>query len=203
MVADDKAIDLNSQRIAAIYGKAIFDAAVSQSNRAQVIEQLDSLVDDVLDPTPQLSALFANPMIAADQKMDLIQSIFSGRALPLVLSFLEALAKHGRLNHLRAIVDHVHQLKNEADNVQSVGVTTAFPLSDELADRLRESIGSLRGCRVELEPQVDPRMLGGVVLRIGDTVYDGSIKAGLNRLRKEISQGVLEAIESDHEKFED
>ena len=194
MVADDKAIDLNSQRIAAIYGKAIFDAAVSEGNLAQVMEQLDSLVDDVLDPTPRLDALFANPMIAADQKMELIQSIFSGRALPLVLGFLEALAKHGRLNHLRAIVDHVNQLKNEADNVQSVGVTTAFPLSDELADRLRESIGSLRGCRVELEPQVDPTMLGGVVLRIGDTVYDGSITAGLNRLRKEISQGVLEAM---------
>ena len=202
MVANDKAIDLNSQRIAAIYGKAIFDAAVSEGNLAQVMEQLDSLVDDVLDPTPRLDALFANPMIAADQKMELIQSIFSGRALPLVLGFLEALAKHGRLNHLRAIVDHVNQLKNEADNVQSVGVTTAFPLSDELVDRLRESIGSLRGCRVELEPQVDPTMLGGVVLRIGDTVYDGSITAGLNRLRKEISQGVLEAIESDHEKFE-
>ena len=91
MVSNNQAIDLDSQRIAAIYGKAVLDAAVSAGNRAEVMEQLDSLVDDVLDPSPQLDALLANPMVGADQKMDLMQAIFSGRASPLVLSFLRTL----------------------------------------------------------------------------------------------------------------
>ena len=75
-------------------------------------------------------------------------------------------------------------------------------MSPELEQRLSESAGALLGCRVQLETEVDPSMIGGVILRIGDTVYDGSITARLERLRKEMSQGVLEAIESDHDKFE-
>ena len=102
MVANNKAIDLVSQRIAAIYGKAVFDAAVAEGNRDEVIEQLDSLVTDVLDASPQLDALFGNPMISAEQKLAIIQAIFSGRALPIVLSFLQAVAKNQRLVYLRS-----------------------------------------------------------------------------------------------------
>ena len=202
MVAKNKEIDLVSERIAAIYGKAVFDAAEAAGNRAEVIEQLDSLIDDVLDPSPEFDKLLANPMIAAEKKLDLIRTIFSGRALPVVLSFLQTVAKNERLSDLRSIIDHVHQLSNEEDNVRQVAATTALPMSPELEQRLSESAGALLGCRVQLETEVDPSMIGGVILRIGDTVYDGSITARLDRLRKEMSQGVLEAIESDHEKFE-
>ena len=62
MVAKNKEIDLVSERIAAIYGKAVFDAAEAAGNRAEVIEQLDSLIDDVLDPSPEFDKLLANPM---------------------------------------------------------------------------------------------------------------------------------------------
>ena len=203
MVADNKAIDLVSQRIAAIYGKAVFDAAVAEGNRDEVIEQLDSLVTDVLDVSPQLDALFGNPMISAEQKLAIIQAIFSGRALPIVLSFLQAVAKNERLVYLRSIVDAVHQLRDQADNVRRVGATTAHPMSPELTARLSESTGTLLGCRVQLETNVDPAILGGVILRIGDTVYDGSITVRLEQLRKEMSRGVLEAIEGDRQKFED
>ena len=202
MVAQNKAIDLASQGIAAIYGKAIFDAAVAEGNQAEVIEQLDSLINDVLATSPKLVMLFANPMIPAERKLELIESIFLGRALPIVLSFLKALAKNGRLSDLRAIVNQVHQLKNESDNVRQVSATTAEPLSPELTDQLSQSAETLLGCRVELETEVDPSILGGFVLRIGDTVYDSSVTARLERLRKEMSQGILEAIESDQGKFE-
>ena len=203
MVANNKATDLVSQRIAAIYGKAVFDAAVGAGNRDEVIEQLDSLITDVLDPSPRLDALFANPMISAEQKSAIIQAIFSGRAMPLVLSFLQAVAKNGRLIHLRSIVDYVHHLGNESDNVRRVGATTAHPMSPELTERLTESTGKLLGCRVQLETKVDPTILGGVILRIGDTVYDGSITVRLEQLRQEMIRGVLEAIEGDRQKFED
>ena len=203
MVANNKATDLVSQRIAAIYGKAVFDAAVAAGNRDEVIEQLDSLIADVLDTSPQLDALFGNPMISAEQKLGIIQAIFSGRALPIVLSFLQAVAKNERLVHLRSIVDAVHQLRDQADNVRRVGATTAHPMSPELTARLSESTGTLLGCRVQLETDVDPTILGGVILRIGDTVYDGSITVRLEQLRKKMSRGVLEAIEGDRQKFED
>jgi len=81
-------------------------------------------------------------------------------------------------------------------------VTTALPLNPELEQRLSESTGTLLGCRVELETDVDPSMIGGVILRIGDTVYDGSVVARLARLRKKMSQRVVEAIENNHDNFE-
>ena len=202
MVAKNKEIDLVGQRVAAIYGKAVFDAAGSSGNRAEVIEQLDSLVADVLDQSPALDDLLANPMIAAEHKLGLINAIFSGRALPVVLSFLQAVAKNERLSHLRSIIDYIHQLENKENKVRQVGVTTALPLNPELEQRLSESTGTLLGCRVELETDVDPSMIGGVILRIGDTVYDGSVTARLERLRKKMSQGVAEAIENDHSDFE-
>ena len=202
MVARNKEIDLIGQRVAAIYGKAIFDAAASSGDQAEVIEQLDSLVADVLEPSPALDALLANPLVSAEDKLALIQAIFSGRALPLVLSFLQTLAKNERLGYLRSIVDYVHQLKNEASDVRQVAATTAVPLSTELEQRLKESAGSLLGCQVELETDVDSSMLGGVILRIGDTVYDGSVVKRLEQLRKQMSDGTIEAIESHQENFE-
>ena len=203
MVANNKAIDLVSQRVAAIYGRAVFDAAVAEGNRDEVIEQLDSLITDVLDPSPELDALFGNPMISAEQKQAIIQAIFSGRAFPIVLSFLQAVAKNERLVHLRSIVDAVHHFRDQADSVTRVGATTAHSMSPELAAQLSESTETLLGCRVQLETDVDPTILGGVILRIGDTVYDGSITVRLEQLRKEMTRGVLEAIEGDRQKFED
>ena len=202
MVAKNKEIDLIGQRVAAIYGKAVFDAAVSSGNQAEVIEQLDSLVADVLEHSPTLEALLANPMVSAEDKLDLVQAIFSGRALPLVLSFLQTLAKNARLGYMRSIVEYVHQLQNEAADVRQVGATTAVPLSAELEQRLKESAGSLLGCQVELETDTDPSMIGGVILRIGDTVYDGSVAARLERLRTQMRDGTIQAIESNLETFE-
>ena len=202
MVAKNKEIDLIGQRVAAIYGTAVFDAAVASGNLAEVIEQLASLVVDVLDPSPSFDNLLANPMVAAEDKLRLIQSVFSGRALPRVLSFLQILAKNARLGYLRSIIHYVHQLKNEKSNVRQVAATTAVPLSAELEQRLKESTGALLDCRVELETDVDPSMIGGVILRIGDTVYDGSVAARLERLRTQMSDGTIQAIETSHENFE-
>ena len=202
MVAKNKEIDLVGQRVAAIYGKAVFDAAGSSGNRAEVIEQLDSLVADVLDQSPKLDELLSNPMVSAEDKLGLIQTVFSGHALPLVLSFLQTLAKNARLGYLRPIVDYVHHLKNEESNVRQVTATTAVPLTAELEQSLKESAGAVLDSQVELETDVDPSMIGGVILRIGDTVYDGSVTARLERLRKKMSQGAAEAIENDHSDFE-
>jgi len=202
MVAQKKEIDLIGERVAAIYGRALFDAAVASENCDAVLEQLDSLITEVLDRSPQLETLFANPMIAVEDKKRLIQSIFSATALPLVLSFLQTLANNARLGYLRSIVSHVHRLNNEVSNVQQIGATTAVPLTAELEQNLREAAARVLGSQVELETDVDPSMIGGVMLRIGDTVYDGSIAARLERLRKQMSHGVVEAIETDRSKFE-
>jgi F-type H+-transporting ATPase subunit delta len=196
LVTKTTQIDLVGQRVGAIYGKAFFSAAEASGKLAEAIEEFDSLIADVLDQQPALEQLLGNPMVGVDEKLGVIDHIFSGKASPLMLSFLEVLGRKERLGYLRPILEQVHLLENRRQGLLSVDVTTATPLGAEMHDRLAEAAGELLSCQVELAADVDPEMIGGVILKIGDTVYDSSVHAELERLRTRIRSRSIDAIEA-------
>jgi F-type H+-transporting ATPase subunit delta len=177
MVANTAQIDLAGERVGAIYGTAFFAAAESSGTTAEAIEQLESLVTDVLSPHPELEQLLANPMIAAKDKLETIDRIFGSVATPMVLDFLRVLARKERLGYLRPILEQVQLLENQRENRRRVEVTTATPLNEQMREQLFKQVHDLLSLEPELVAHVDPEILGGIVLKIGDTVYDGSIVA--------------------------
>ncbi len=198
MVANTAQIDLAGERVGAIYGTAFFAAAESSGTTAEAIEQLESLVTDVLSPHPELEQLFANPMIAAKDKLETIDRIFGSVATPMVLDFLRVLARKERLGYLRPILEQVQLLENQRENRRRVEVTTATPLNEQMREQLFKQVHDLLSLEPELVAHVDPEILGGIVLKIGDTVYDGSIVAELERLRTQMMTRGTENIETHH-----
>ena len=202
MVAKTIQIDLVGQRVGAIYGKAFFAAADGDGKVVEAIEEFDSLLTDVLDRQPALEQLLGNPMIAVDEKLGVIDHIFSGKASPLMLRFLEVLGRKERLGYLRPILKQVHLLENHRKGLLSVDVTTATPLGTEMYDRLLKATGELLSCQVELTADVNPEMIGGVILKIGDTVYDSSVHAELERLRTRMRSRNIDAIEAQRNRYQ-
>src|SRR5688500_16298164 len=112
MAKSHDVVDSGHQHLGSVYAKALLGAAESAGQSQQVLEELESLVADVLDKLPQLDAAFASPRLSAEEKSALIDRSFGGRVSKTLLHFLKVVARHGRLDTLRAILQAARKLYN-------------------------------------------------------------------------------------------
>ena len=176
-------IDPRRQQIGAVYAKALLGAAEKAGQTDAVVEELDSLIADVLDKLPSLHAALASPRIGHEEKVSILDRAFAGRMTPVLLNFLKVLSRHGRLDCLRAIAEEAQKQLNGLRGRVEVSVTTAAPLSNPLREQIVTRLAALLGQEIVLRTTLDPEMLGGLVVRIGDTVFDGSVSARLIQMR--------------------
>ena len=202
MAANTAQIDLTGERVGAIYGKAFFGAAESSGAMAAAVEEFESLITEVVDPNPEFERLLANQMIGCEDKIKMLDRIFAPTASTGMLSFLKVLAENERLGYLRPILRQVYELNNQRLNRVRVDARTAMPLEPAIKNQLRQRVRDLLGKEAELIETVDSDMIGGIVLRIGDTVFDGSVNAELERMRKRILARNIEQIETNRDRFQ-
>jgi len=107
-----------------------------------------------------------------------------------VANFLKLLVDKGRINILEDILNAYQHLMDQALNKARVSVKTAYPLSDDLVAEVKKTLEGLTKKRVEMAIEEDPSLLGGIVVKIGDTVYDGSVKAQLNKIRELLGEEI-------------
>jgi F-type H+-transporting ATPase subunit delta len=195
------AVDLSRQHLGAVYAKALLGAAEKADQAEQVLSELDSLVGDVLVKLPQLDAAFASPRIGADEKKALIDKAFAGRISTTLLHFLKVLAQHGRLDALRAILTAAKKLYNELRGRVEVTVQTAHPLSNPVRERIVARLTQMLGREVVLSTQINEDLLGGLVVRVGDTVYDGSLAAQLRQMQEVTLEHTTQSIRESLERF--
>jgi F-type H+-transporting ATPase subunit delta len=194
-------LDPTQQQIGKVYAEALLGAAEKAGNVETVRDEFASLVADVLQRLPKLDAVLQSPRIEHEEKVTILDSAFKGRMSKELLNFLKVVSRHGRLELLRAIQRAFQKLYNERAGRVEVLVQTAEPLSEELrsliANRLRASLGR----EPVLNVQIEPELIGGVVIRIGDTVYDGSVARQLVRLREETAARIGREIRHHSERF--
>ena len=193
--------DVSVEHIAEVYARAFLDAAEGARQTQALLAEFDSLVADVLDRYPKFEAVICSTMISREEIAAVLDRVLGGRISPLMLNFLKVLSRHGRLDCLRVIHRRAHALYDILQNRVRVRLTTAAPLSTELASRIRIALrGKLEGEPV-LELQSDPKLIGGAVLRLGDTVYDGSIANQLQILRQQMMDRSAHEIQSRRNRF--
>lgn len=175
--------DPRRQQIGTVYAKALLGASEKFGQTDAVLEELESLVKDVIDQLPQFREALQSPRIGADEKIAILDRAFAGRMLPVLINFLRVLARHGRLDCLRAILAEVHKLHNDLRGRIEVRVTTAAPINNALREQITQRLTALLGKQVVLRTDVDGDMLGGIVVRVGDTVLDGSVSGRLAQMR--------------------
>jgi F-type H+-transporting ATPase subunit delta len=137
-----------------------------------------------------LRGFFANPGVQRSPKEALLGRLTSGLGLGLIVAtFLRLLLEKGRLGNLEIVVRMYHDLMDERLGRVRAEVATAAPLEAGMQARLAERLRSVVGKQVVLETRTDAGLLGGMTARIGDTVYDGSLRTGLARVREQLLRG--------------
>jgi len=179
--------DVGIQRLARVYAGALVAAADKQNVALQaLLDELDSLVDDVLRREPQIGVLFSGAAVGRHARRAVIEKAFQGRVSDILYRFLLVLNEHERLELLPAIRHALRQLDNERRHLVPVQVWTAVPMTDSEKDRVADSVRK----RFQLEPvlsaHVDPDLLGGVKIRIGDQQIDDTVRTRLDNLRNQI-----------------
>ena len=195
------AIDVGTQQVAAVYAKALLGASEKAGQTATVLAELDALVDDVLDPQPRLEALFASQLVGAHDKEGLIDRVFAPRLSQLTADFLKVLARHGRLGLVRAIRREAQAQYDVLRGRVRIAVQTATPLPDAQSQRLAAQLQKMLSAEPLLEASVEPSLIGGLVLRMGDTVYDGSVARQLAQLREQMIHRSVHEIQSRRDRF--
>jgi len=176
--------DDESMHVGQVYAKALLAAAESDGKVDDVVGQFDSLVHDVLDKQHVLENALANPKMAAEEKIRLLDKIFSTKMDKTLLTFLKVLATRRRFHAIRSIHQAVVQLRDEAVGRLRIVVTTAQGLEQVALDALKKKLTDIFKTEVIVSTKVDPSVLGGLLIRVGDVVFDGSVDGQLKQLRK-------------------
>jgi F-type H+-transporting ATPase subunit delta len=193
--------DVGAEHIADVYAKALLGATESAGQTATVIDEFDAVMAEVIDAFPKLEAVLDSILVLPEEKAALIDTMLGGRVSPTLVNFLKVVARHGRLDCLRAIHRQTHVMLDKLRRRIPVRLTTATPLSAEAAAKIvAELRGKLDGDPI-VEQVVDPSLIGGAVLRVGDVVYDGSIANQLENLRQKISERSAHEIQSRRDRF--
>ncbi len=190
-----RAVDIAVERVAGVYAQAILEAADKKGCRAEVIEQLESFVRDVLPQVPRAVEIFDSPKVPVEQKQAVIERIAAGRMQPTAVHALHVLARHGRLGIVAQVVAAARSLADEMAGLQRATFTTATVLSEEQQRHLVGEIEQALGVRLAPAFAVDPELIGGLVFKIGDTVYDQSIATGLAKLGGNLHRRTIHEIQ--------
>lgn len=193
--------DVGVEHIADVYAKALLDTTERAGSTAVVLEEFDAVVAEVLNQYPKLEAVLASVLVSPEEKSALIDSVLKSHVSATFVNFLKVVARHGRLDCLRAIHCAMHAMYDKLRNRIPVQLTTATPLSAESAAHIADSIRAKLGGEPIFQQVTDPSLIGGAVLRIGDTVYDGSIANQLNILRQQMLDRSAHEIQSRRDRF--
>lgn len=180
---------MSARSVATRYARALLDVAVKSNQQEQADRDLGALVQ-VLDQHQDLQRVLFNPAVPAKGKQGVVRELAQRLgASPAVAKLLTLLAERDRLGLLRDLADVYHERLLEHQQVVRAEVTTAVPLAVEHAEQVRRRLAEVTGRQVTMTTRVDPGIIGGVVTKIGSTVYDGSVARQLAALKEKLVAG--------------
>jgi F-type H+-transporting ATPase subunit delta len=197
----DTVFDVSAERLARVYAEAALDAAGGPAEQDALMAELESVRDDVLDREPRLQELFASGLISKDEKLALLDRLFAGQLSTLTLNVLKVLAKHGRLGMIRDLIAATRKMWETSSGRQPVELETANPLTPELEREILATLTKVLGSDPIVSATVNPDLIAGFVIRVGDRVFDGSVRTRLEAMRKGMIARATEAIQTSPQQF--
>jgi F-type H+-transporting ATPase subunit delta len=169
--------------IARTYSKAMLVLAEQQGAADSLLEELQGLVE-YLGRNPELERFLASPLVDDKDRGTVLEKAFRGKTSDLLLDSLQVVNRKGRLSLLRGIVEGYRDEHRELRGMVEARVRTAVPLNDALRARIRESLVRHTGLQPVLIEKVDPALIGGIVIEVGDEKIDGSVSHKLSEIGK-------------------
>ncbi len=172
--------------ISKTYGDALFDLCL-ETNTLDVVEAEIKALNEAFAQNEELYKLLSHPKITKEEKVTFMEQILKGRASDQVTGFLVIIVDKGRQDEIEHIFDYFLAKVRDYNKIGVAKVTSAVPLNDEQKDKIKNKLLSTTSyVQFEMKYEVDPELIGGLVIRIGDRVVDSSIRTKLNKLSKQL-----------------
>ena len=172
------------EEIAQVYARSLFEVADEHGDLDVVREQLGAFAD-ALDESHELQLFFFSPYFSTEEKEDGLRRAVTDTH-PTVINFLSLLLENHRMPVVFRVRREYDRLWEDAHKLLPVQITSAVELDPSVAQRVGDEIGRQTGRTVELTSTVDPEVLGGIVVRVGNSIIDASIRTRLENLRKQV-----------------
>jgi F-type H+-transporting ATPase subunit delta len=172
--------------IAAVYARSLFEVATEQDKLDVVREQLGEFAD-ALDKSRELQVFLFSPYFSTPEKSDGLDRAVTD-AEPIVLNLLKLLLENHRMPVVFRVRRRFEELWKEANKLLPVQVTSAVELDKATVKQIGDRIAEQTGQRIDLTSQVEPDILGGIVIRVGNSVLDASVRNRIEQLRKQVAR---------------
>jgi ATP synthase F1 delta subunit len=172
------------EEIAAVYARSLFEVAREQGKLDEVREQLGQIAD-ALDANRDLATFFFSPYFSTQEKQNGLDSLLEG-AEPALINFLKLLIENHRMPFIFRVRREYDALWREEHRLLPVQVTSAIELDPKTIEQIGDLIGASASREVQLTASVDPDILGGLILRVGNSILDASVRNRLEQLRKQV-----------------
>ena len=180
--------DPSTQRIARVYADAFLDAA--GTNASDAVEEFRSFIDDVVSASAGFQSLLITGLLNRGEKVAMIDRVVAHHGSEFFTNFLRVLARHDRLDLLQAVREAVDVEYEKRSGHERVQVVSAQALDSAAVERVGNRIRETFNFEPIIEQQIDPKLIGGLVIRVGNNVYDGSLRSRLNQLAKRMQQRI-------------
>ncbi len=199
--ATQQTADVRSERIAKVYAEALYAAAEKAGQLDAALKEYESLVREILPADARMAVLFSVAAIGRYARADVLAKGFKDRASPTLYAFLQVLNSHERLELLRPIAFALREMYEDRARRVRVFVTSAVALSEDEVSKIADVIRHVMKLEPIMVPSVDPALLGGVKIRVGDKQYDASIRTRIENLKTQILTSSSHEIQSRRDRF--
>ncbi len=170
------------------YAEAAFEVGLRDGTVETWRRELDSAATTLASGA--LEETLANPAVPLDQRLDAAGQIYAGLSRP-VQNLILLLLRRGRIEQLPRVAAEFRRLDDRRNGLTHATATSAAPLGPDELRAITARLEQLTGGTIALETSVDPELLGGIVVRVGDRLIDGSVRGRLERLRNQLASGAL------------
>jgi len=171
------------------YARALLDIGKEEGQLRQVLSEAETFANALAASAELREAMEASHLSREDKQAMLGALLAKISCLPTTRSFLSLLVEKGRMNVLPAILSELRRMVEEFEGIERVEVTVPMPMSAPQKDLLRAALERRTGKKVVLEESVDPAVLGGMVVRVGSTVYDGCVRTQIQQIQENLQKG--------------
>ncbi|MDG1512738.1 MAG: ATP synthase F1 subunit delta [Mariniblastus sp.] len=192
--------DSDQQQLGDVYARALLAFAADAGNVDQLVDELGEVVE-AINGVAGLRDALESPRVGVESKVNLLDKAFAGKVEKGLLHFLKVVGNKGRFDCLGAIASSAKTLRDEMSGRVQAVVTSASPMDSEVVGRITDQLSKTLGKDVSLQVLVDPEILGGIVVRVGDTVYDGSVVNQLSQVRARAVKRASDAIREKLDRF--
>lgn len=177
---------MNNPRVNIRYAQALFGLALERSEVETARKDMN-LIENICNQNPDLIVMLNSPVISSDKKISVMHLLFSGKIGKMAMGFVDIIIRKRREAHLNHIARKFEDLYLEYKNIQKAVVTSAIPLSENLRQSIKKILEEQTKGTIIITEVVDPEVIGGLIVKVGNQLYDDSIRQKLVDLRKEFN----------------